>query len=118
MVAKSYPSISLKKSYKLPIRMTNTMDQLAEIYVKEIVRLNCVPISISNRDERFTSTFWEKLHKAMGTRLKFSTTFHPQTDDVQSERTIQTVEDMLRGCAIDFQGSWSKYIPLVEFFLQ
>ena len=50
----------------------------------------------------------------MGTRLKFSTAFHPQTND-QSERTIHTLEDMLRGCAIDFQGSWSKYIPLVEF---
>ncbi|KAH9801781.1 Endonuclease [Citrus sinensis] len=65
-------------------------------------------------DARFTSTFWEKLHKAMGTRLKFSTTFHPQTNG-QSERMIQTLEDMLRGCAIDFQGSWSKYIPLLEF---
>ena len=50
----------------------------------------------------------------MGTRLKFSKTFHPQTDG-QSERTIQTLEDMLRGCAINFQGSWSKYLPLVEF---
>ena len=50
----------------------------------------------------------------MGTRLKFSTTFHPQTKS-QSERMIQTLEDMLRGCAIDIQGSWSKYLPLVEF---
>ena len=91
------------------------MDQLAEIYVKEIVRLHVVHISIiSDRDTRFTSTFWEKLHSAMGTKLKFSASFHPQTDG-QSERTIQTLEDMLQGCAIDFQGSWSKYIPLVEF---
>ncbi|KAH9686284.1 hypothetical protein KPL70_014310 [Citrus sinensis] len=104
-----------KPAHFLPIQMTYTMDQLAEIYVKEIVRLNGVPISIiSDRDARFTSTFWEKLHKAMGTRLKFSTSFHPQTDD-QSERMIQTLEDMLRGSAIDFQESWSKYIPLVEF---
>ena len=85
------------------------------IYVKEIVRLHGVPISIiSDLDARFTSTFWEKLHKAMGTRLKFSTTFHPQTDG-QSERTIQTLEDILWGCAIDLQGSWCKYLPLVEF---
>ncbi|KAH9763374.1 Endonuclease [Citrus sinensis] len=104
-----------KSTHFLPIRMTYTMDQLAEIYVKEIVRLHGVPISIiSYQDARFTSTFWEKLHKAMGTRLKFSTTFHPQTNG-QSERMIQTLEGMLRGCAIDFQGSWSKYIPLLEF---
>ena len=58
------------------------MDQLVEIYVKEIVRLHGVPISIIfDRDTRFTSTFWEKLHSAMGTKLKFSTTFHPQTDN-------------------------------------
>ena len=50
----------------------------------------------------------------MGTNLKFSTAFHPQTDD-QIERTIQTLEDMLRACILDFQGSWSKYLPLIEF---
>ena len=50
----------------------------------------------------------------MGTQLKFSTTFHPQTDG-QSERTIQVLEDMLRACVIDFKGSWSKYLPLIEF---
>ncbi|KAH9734522.1 Endonuclease [Citrus sinensis] len=59
-------------------------------------------------------TFWEKLHNAMGTKLKISTSFHPQTDG-QSERTIQTLEEMLRGCAINFQGSWSKYLPLAKF---
>ena len=50
----------------------------------------------------------------MGTKLKISTSFHPQTDG-QSERTIQTLEEMLRGCAINFQGSWSKYLPLAKF---
>ena len=50
----------------------------------------------------------------MGTRLKFSTAFHPQMDG-QSERTIQTLEDMLRGCVMDFGGSWSKKFPLAEF---
>ncbi|KAM6583149.1 hypothetical protein CsatB_010151 [Cannabis sativa] len=50
----------------------------------------------------------------MGTKLKFSTTFHPQTDD-QSERTIQILEDMLRACVMDFEGSWNKYLPLIEF---
>jgi hypothetical protein len=50
----------------------------------------------------------------MGTKLNFSTAFHPQTDG-QSERTIQTLEDMLRACVLDFKGSWSQYIPLIEF---
>ena len=50
----------------------------------------------------------------MGTRLHFSTTYHPQTDG-QSERTIQTLEDMLRACVLDFGGSWDNYLPLVEF---
>ena len=50
----------------------------------------------------------------MGTRLRFSTSFHPQTDG-QTERTIQILEDMLRACVLDFRGSWSKYLPLIEF---
>ncbi|KAL5579092.1 hypothetical protein UlMin_011534 [Ulmus minor] len=62
----------------------------------EIVRLHGIPLSIvSDRDPKFTSTFWKSLHKAMGTWLRFSTAFYPQTDG-QSERTIQTLEDMLR----------------------
>ena len=74
-----------------------------------------IPISIvSNRDPRFTSRFWKELQSALGTRLNFSTTFHPQTDE-QSEIVIQLLEDMLRGCALYFFGSWDKYILLMEF---
>ena len=50
----------------------------------------------------------------MGTQLNLSTTYHPQTDG-QSERTIQTLEDMLRSCALDFEGNWEEHLPLVEF---
>jgi len=99
----------------LPIKITDSMDKLGELYVREIVRLHGVPISIvSDRDPRFTSKFWEKLQNAMGTKLNFSTAYHPQTDG-QSERTIQTLEDMLRLCVLDFKGSWIRYLPLVEF---
>ncbi|GKB43956.1 putative nucleotidyltransferase, ribonuclease H [Tanacetum coccineum] len=66
------------------------------------------------RDPKFTSRFWKGLQKAWGTRLKFSTTFHPQTDG-QSERTIQTLEDMLRACALEWTCSWDEYLCLVEF---
>ena len=104
-----------KSAHFLPMRMTYSMEKLAQLYVKEIVRLHGVPVMIvSDRDPRFTSSFWKSLHKAMGTKLNFSTAFHPQTDG-QSERTIQTLEDMLRACMLDFQGSWEKHIPLVEF---
>ncbi|GJX28473.1 putative reverse transcriptase domain-containing protein [Tanacetum coccineum] len=72
-----------------------------------------VPI-ILDRDSHFTSRVWQSLHKALGTQLNLSTAYHPQTD-VQSERTIQTLEDILRACVIDFGNGWDRHLPLVEF---
>ena len=104
-----------KYAHFLPVRVTYTSDKYAQLYIEEIIRLHGVPVSIvSDRDPKFTSRFWHSLQTALGTSLKFSTTFHPQTDG-QSERTIQTLEDMLRGCVLDFRGSWNDYLPLVEF---
>ena len=104
-----------KSSHFLPVRTTYTLDQLADLYVREIVRLHGVPVSIiSDRDGRFTASFWKSLHRSLGTKLKFSTAFHPQTDG-QTERTNQILEDMLRACVLDFSGSWDKFLPLVEF---
>ena len=74
----------------------------------------CTSLVVSNRDFVFTSRFWKWFHKDMGTQLHFSITYHPQNGG-QSERTIKTLEDMLRGCVIDFGGSWGLYLPLVEF---
>ena len=103
-----------KSAYFLPIRWGSTLEKLAEMYISEIVRLHGVPESIvSDKDPRFTSRFWVSLQRALGTKLHFSTAFHPQTDG-QSERTIQTLEDMLRACVIEFQGTWDKYITLME----
>ena len=83
--------------------------------MNEIVRLHGIPVSIvSDRDPRFTSRFWKELQSAFGTRLNFSTAFHPQTNG-QSERVIHVLEDMLRGYVLDFPGSWDRYIPLMEF---
>nr|GFA74703.1 hypothetical protein [Tanacetum cinerariifolium] len=77
------------------------MDKLARIYLKEVVTRHEVPVLIiSDRDPRFTSNFWRSLQNALGTRLDMSTAYHPETDG-QSKRTIQTLEDMLRACAID-----------------
>ena len=70
-----------KSAHFLPVRLDYSMDQLVELYVNEIVRLHGIPISIvSDRDPRFTSRFWKELQSALGTRLNFSTAFHPQTD--------------------------------------
>ena len=83
--------------------------------MSEIVRLHGILLSIvSDHDPRFTSRFWKELQLAFGTRLNFSTTFHPQTDGY-SERVIQVLEDMLQGCVLDFPRSWDRYIPLMEF---
>ncbi|GJY84736.1 retrotransposon protein, putative, ty3-gypsy subclass [Tanacetum coccineum] len=91
-----------KSAHFLPIRKNYGISKLAEIFQQEIVRLHGTPTSIvSDRDPKFTSHFWKGLQKAWGTRLKFSTAFHPQTDG-QSERTIQTLEDMLRACALEW----------------
>ncbi|GKC48754.1 putative reverse transcriptase domain-containing protein [Tanacetum coccineum] len=91
------------------------MDRLARLYLNEIVSRHGVPISIiSNHDSRFTSRFWQSIQEALGTRLDMSTDYHPQTDG-QSKCTIQTLEDMLRSCVLDFGGSWDAHLPLVEF---
>ena len=102
----------LKKStHFIPVRIDYSMDRLDELYVDEIVRLHGVPLSIvSDRDPHFTSRFWKELQSAMGTKLKFSTSFHPQTDG-QSERLIQLLEDMLQGCVIEFSRSWDMSRP-------
>ncbi|TYJ96975.1 DNA/RNA polymerases superfamily protein [Cucumis melo var. makuwa] len=99
----------------IPIKATSTLDQLARLYVDKIVSQYGVPVSIvSNRDLRFTSKFCPSLQKATGTGLKFSTSFHPQTDG-QSERTIQTLEDMWRACVLQLKGSWDTHLPFMEF---
>ncbi|GJY69196.1 putative reverse transcriptase domain-containing protein [Tanacetum coccineum] len=89
-------------------------------YFKEVVSRHGVPVSIisfsiiSDRDSKFTSYFWKSLNEALGTQLDMSTAYHPQTDG-QSERTIQTLEDMLRACVMDFGKGWDRHLPLVEF---
>nr|GFA47691.1 putative nucleotidyltransferase, ribonuclease H [Tanacetum cinerariifolium] len=104
-----------KAAHFLPIRKDYSVSRLAEIFQQEIVRLHGTPSAIvSDRDPRFASRFWKGLQKAWRTRLKFSTTFNPQTDG-QSERTIQTLKDMLRSCALEWTGNWDDYICLVEF---
>ena len=104
-----------KCAHFLPINQKMSLDKMAELYVREIVRLHGVLESIvSDRDPRFTSRFWQSLQNALGTQLRMSSAYHPQTDG-QSERTIQSLEDLLRTCVLDHLGTWSDMLPLVEF---
>nr|GFC83550.1 reverse transcriptase domain-containing protein [Tanacetum cinerariifolium] len=91
-----------KSAYFLPMEETDSMEKLMRQYLKEVVSRHGVLVSIIfDQDSKFTSHFWKSLNKALGTQLDMSTAYHPQTDG-QNERTIQTLEDMLRACVIDF----------------
>ncbi|KAJ0810087.1 putative nucleotidyltransferase, Ribonuclease H [Helianthus annuus] len=104
-----------KSAHFLPISEKDSTKKLAEIYLKEIVARHGVPVSIiSDRVGQFVSRIWQSFQKAFGSHLNLSTAFHPQMDD-QSERTIQTLEDMLRACEMDLGGNWDTHLPLVEF---
>ncbi|GKF41819.1 putative reverse transcriptase domain-containing protein, partial [Tanacetum coccineum] len=94
---------------------TDSMEILTRLYINEIISRHRVLISIiSDRDSHFTSIFWLSMKSALGTQLDMSMAYHPETDR-QSERTIQTLEDMLRACVIDFGKGWERHLPLVEF---
>nr|GEZ74290.1 reverse transcriptase domain-containing protein [Tanacetum cinerariifolium] len=104
-----------KSAHFLPIRENDPLEKLARLYLNRIVARHGIPVSIiCDRDGRFTSNFWRSFQKALGTDIIMSTAYHPKTDD-QSERTIQTLEDMLRACVIDFGKGWVKNFPLCEF---
>nr|GEW97004.1 reverse transcriptase domain-containing protein [Tanacetum cinerariifolium] len=91
------------------------LDKLARLYLNKIVARHEIPVSIiCDRDGRFTSSFWKSFQKALGTDLSMSTAYHLETDG-QSERTIQTLEDMLRASVIDFRKGWVKHLPLAKF---
>ncbi|GKD01709.1 putative reverse transcriptase domain-containing protein, partial [Tanacetum coccineum] len=104
-----------KSAHFLAIHEGFSSEKLVRLYIDVIVAHHGVPVLIiSDRDGRFTSHFWQTVHKALGTILDLSTAYHPQTDG-QSECTIQTLEDMLRAYVIDFGGSWDVHLPLAEF---
>ncbi|GJS28766.1 putative reverse transcriptase domain-containing protein [Tanacetum coccineum] len=104
-----------KSAHFLPMRGDDTLEKLTRQYLKEVVSRHGVPVLIiSDCDGRFKSHFWKSLNKALGTQLDMSTTYHPETNG-QSERTIQTLEDMLRARVLDFGKGWDRHLPLVEF---
>ncbi|GKB58512.1 putative reverse transcriptase domain-containing protein [Tanacetum coccineum] len=117
-VSKCLTALKSKQNTRNPRDCSNSQRFLnretCKTDINEIVARHGVPVSIiSDRDSYFTSRFWQSLQEALGTRLDLSTTYHPETDG-QSERTIQTLEDMLRACAINFGGNWDTHLPLAE----
>ncbi|GJV90802.1 putative reverse transcriptase domain-containing protein [Tanacetum coccineum] len=102
-------------AYFLPMQKDDTLGKLTRQYLKVVVSRHGVLVSIiSDRDRRFTLHFWKSLNKALGTRLDMSTAYHLETDG-QSERTIQTLKDMLRACVLEFGKGWDRHLLLVEF---
>ena len=92
-----------------------TAPEYARIFVDTVFRLHGLPeVIISDRDPRFTSKFWTSLFDLLGTDLRFSTAFHPQTDG-QSERMIQTLENFLRPYVERNPSEWTQHLALAEF---
>jgi hypothetical protein len=104
-----------KAAHFIPVKTTYNSTMLAELYMSRIVCLHGIPKKIvSDRGTQFTSHFWQQLHESLGTHLKFSSAYHPQTDN-QNERTNQILEDMLRACALQDKLGWDKRLPYAEF---
>jgi hypothetical protein len=104
-----------KVAHFLPVRTTYGGEKLAKLYIENIVKLQGVPSRIvSDRGTQFTSRFWKSLHKAMGTKLDFSSAYHPQTDG-QTERVNPILEDMLRACVLTYGKDGEQSLPYAEF---
>jgi transposase InsO family protein len=104
-----------KAAHFIPVKTTYNSAVLAKLYMARIVCLHGIPKNIVlDRGTQFTSHFWQQLHEALGTHLKFSSAYHPQTDG-QTKRTNQILEDMLRACALQDKIGWDKRLPYAEF---
>ena len=94
-----------KESHFILVKSTHKTDDIANIFMKEIFKLHGLPKAIiSDRDVKFTSKFWKGLFADLGTKLSFSTAYHPQTDG-QTKRVNQVLEDMLRMYVMENQLS-------------
>ena len=104
-----------KAARVIPVKSTHKTGHIAKIFMKEIFKLHGLPKEIvSDRDVKFTSNFWKGLFADLGTKLNFSTAYHPQIDG-QTERVNQMLEDMLRMYVMDKPSKWEDYLHLVDF---
>ncbi|CAA9317827.1 hypothetical protein AVDCRST_MAG94-1309 [uncultured Leptolyngbya sp.] len=98
----------------VPFKESYTATQLGHLLLDRLVRDHGVPLSIiSDRDKLFTSNYWRTITASMGTRLKLSTAYHPQTDG-QTERMNQTLEQYLRHYINDAQNNWVQLLPVAQ----
>lgn len=118
---KSYYSIWVnmdrltKSAHFIPVKSTCSAEDYIKIFIYKIVCHHGIPLSIiSDQGAQFTSSFLSSFQDSLGTIVKLSTSFYPQTDG-EAEHTIQTLEDMLRPCVFYFKGSWYNHFPFVEF---
>ncbi len=109
-----YVDKSTKMVHFVPCTTEINSVELAKLTIHNVVRLHGIPIKIiSDRDPRITSSFWTELWKQLGTKIRMSTAFHPQTDG-QTERANRTLIEQLR-CYVNYhQDDWDQYLPLLE----
>ena len=104
-----------KRVHFVPTTTEASAEETAELFFERVISQHGLPkVIISDRDSKFISHFWKKLFQLMGTTLKFSTAYHPQTDG-QTERMNRVLEEMLRGFINHPQDNWEKLLPAVEF---
>jgi hypothetical protein len=104
-----------KSSHFVPVKSTCKEIDISNLFMKGIFRLHGMPREIvSDRDTKFTSRFWKSLMDGFGTKLLFSTSYHPETNG-QTERVNYILEDMLRMHVMHQPKKWEDYLPLVEF---
>jgi hypothetical protein len=105
-----------KVAHFIPVKTTYSGPQLTELYMSRIFcLLGMLKKIMSHRGTQFTSKFWERLHETLDTQLRFSSAYHPQTDD-QTKRVNQILEDVVRACDLQYERSWDKSLPYTEFF--
>ena len=104
-----------KSAHFIPVMYTYLAKYYARIFIDEIVCRHGIPLSIiSDRGSQFTSRFWRSFQVGLSTKVKLRTAFHPLMDG-QAERTIKTLEYMLKSCIINFKGNWDKHLPFLDF---
>jgi bacterioferritin (cytochrome b1) len=104
-----------KSAHFIPAHTRYDARRYAEIYITRVLCLHGIPnMTISDRGLQFIARFWEQLHASLGTHLIHSSAYHPQMNS-QTEQVNQILEDMLRACVLEYQRSWDKNLPWIEF---